>query len=97
MTDAERKLWRALRLRQLGNAKFRRQAPIGPYIVDFVSFERRVIVEVDGGQHAAQAGKDARRTDFLNAEGFRVIRFWNNEVLENFDGVLDRLAQVLNE
>ncbi len=80
-TDAERLLWRHLRLRQLGGYKFRRQQPLGPYIVDFVCLAKRLIVEVDGGQHAEQAEEDAQRTAWLEAQGFRVLRFWNTEVL----------------
>ncbi|MDP6389070.1 MAG: DUF559 domain-containing protein [Alphaproteobacteria bacterium] len=88
-TEAEKRLWRILRSRQFLNAKFRRQQPIGPYIVDFVSFEKRFVVEVDGGQHAED---DSARTLYLQSSGYRVIRFWNNEVLENIDGVLHTIA-----
>jgi very-short-patch-repair endonuclease len=90
MTDAERKLWRALRARNVG-AKFRRQAPLGPYVVDFVCFESKVIVEVDGGQHADNA-KDAIRDRYFSDRGYRVLRFWNNDVLRNLDGVLISIA-----
>ena len=86
-TDAERKLWRILRLRQLNGVKFRRQQPLGSYIVDFVSFEAKLIVEVDGGQHAEDKKYDLQRTEWLGSEAFRVMRFWNNEVLENLDDV----------
>jgi crossover junction endodeoxyribonuclease RuvC len=89
-TDAEQVLWRHLRNRQ-AEAKFRRQQPIGPYIADFVSFEHRLIVEVDGGQHATSA-TDPVRTAFLERAGFRVVRFWNNDVLANIEGVLARVA-----
>jgi very-short-patch-repair endonuclease len=93
-TDAERKLWFLLRDRRLDGIKFRRQVLLGPYILDFVCFERRLVVEVDGGQHAdSQADKvrDAR----LQAEGFRVVRYWNTDVLRNSDGVLaDLLVQL---
>lgn len=75
MTDAERRLWQKLKRRQIAAVKFRRQQPIGPFIVDFVCFERRVIVEVDGGRHADQAAYDERRTCWLEAQGYRVLRF----------------------
>jgi very-short-patch-repair endonuclease len=86
MTDAERKLWRALRARGAG-VKFRRQAPLGPYVVDFVSFESRIIIEVDGGQHA-DSEADRMRDRYFESRGYRVLRFWNNDVLSNLDGVL---------
>lgn len=96
MTDAERRLWGRLRNEQLG-ARFRRQAPIGPYIADFVCFAQRLVIECDGGQHAepVQAAHDGERTAFLEDAGFRVLRFWNNEVLGNLDGVVERITQVL--
>jgi very-short-patch-repair endonuclease len=96
MTDAERRLWQGLRERQTG-ARFRRQAPIGPYIVDFVAFDQRVVVELDGGQHAepGQAAHDRARTAFLEAQGFNVLRFWNNDVLGNTQGVLERILEAL--
>ena len=80
MTDAERALWRCLRMRQLDGFRFRRQWPVGPYVVDFACLSARLVVEVDGGQHADADG-DARRDAFLRGRGFRVLRFWNNEVL----------------
>src|SRR2546423_14994083 len=86
-TDAERKLWFALRDRRLGGFKFVRQEAIGPFIADFVCRDRRLIIEVDGGQHAESA-KDAARDAYLAGENYRVIRFWNNDVLTNRDGVL---------
>src|SRR5437899_1689174 len=82
MTDAERKLWSALRSRQMEGAKFRRQQPIGPFIADFVCQERRLIIEADGGQHA-ESSTDDRRTAFLESKGYRVLRFWNNDILQN--------------
>ena len=94
MTDAERLLWRHIRDGQLG-VKFRRQQPVGNYIVDCVSVENRLIVEVDGGQHAEQQEYDAKRTAFLESEGYRVLRFWNNEVLENIEGVVQMIQSVL--
>ena len=86
-TDAERRLWQELKRRQIAGVKFRRQQPIGPFIVDFVCFERRVIVEVDGGQHAEQLHQDEQRTRWLEAQGYRVLRFWNNDVLANTEDV----------
>ena len=96
-TDAEKLLWQNLRARQLGGAKFRRQTPIGPYIVDFVSFEHKLVVEIDGGQHNASAERqhDTKRTAWLESQGFRVLRFWNNQVLTNLEGVLERTLQEL--
>ena len=86
-THAERLLWRHLRTKQLEGYKFRRQEPIGNYIVDFVCFEKRVIIEVDGSQHQTEKGKDRKRDQWLKRQGFRVLRFWNNEVLNNLEGV----------
>jgi very-short-patch-repair endonuclease len=94
MTDAERKPWFALKDRRLQGAKFRRQAPVGPFIADFVCFDARLVVEVDGGQHAGSA-RDARRDGWFAANDFRVLRFWNNEVLSNLDGVLTSIAAQL--
>ena len=93
-TDAERRLWRRLSRRQLEGFKFSRQMPVGPFICDFFCRERKLIVELDGGQHANSAG-DAIRTAFLEAEGYRVIRFWNNEVLGNMDGVRTAIGEAL--
>ena len=84
-TDVEAKLWSRLRGRQIADAKFRRQYPIGHFIVDFCRFEQHLVVELDGGQHAEAGTLDQRRTDFLVSEGYRMLRFWNNEVLENSD------------
>ena len=93
-TDAERLLWRELR-EALPMAKFRRQSPVGPYIADFLSFGHRLIVEVDGGQHDLNAARDAVRTVYLEAQGYRVLRFWNNDVLRNLDGVLHVISAAL--
>jgi very-short-patch-repair endonuclease len=93
-TDAERRLWRHLSRRQLHGFKFSRQMPVGPYICDFLCRDRKLVIEVDGGQHA-DSKRDDIRTDFLEAEGYRVIRFWNNDVLENMDGVLQTIAEEL--
>ena len=86
-TEAEQALWKHLRMRQVFGHKFRRQQPIGHYIVDFVSFERRVIIELDGGQHSRQVAYDSKRTAWLEAKGYRVLRFWNNQVLEDVEAV----------
>lgn len=95
VTDAEKKLWAQLRGRQLCGAKFRRQHPIGPFIADFCSVERRLIVELDGGQHAEHVTSDNARTQFLESHGYRVLRFWNHDVLTNLAGVLERICEVL--
>ncbi len=87
-TDAERKLWSYIRAKKLEGFKFRRQQPIGNYIVDFICLEKRLIIELDGGQHAIDREKDIERDRWLNNEGFHVIRFWNNDVLDNHEGVL---------
>ena len=94
-TDAERKLWAILRNRQLTGYKFRRQVPMGSYIVDFVCFEKNIVVELDGGQHQAQHGYDGNRTQWLQSAGFRVIRFWNNQVLSETDGVVQAILATL--
>jgi very-short-patch-repair endonuclease len=86
-TDAEAKLWRHLRSRQLAGCKFVRQEPIGPYICDFVCRERRLVIEVDGSQHADSAA-DKARDAWLASRHYQVLRFWNNDVLTNIDGVL---------
>ena len=87
-TDAERLLWRHIRGKQLEGMKFRRQEPIGSYIADFVCFEKRIIIEVDGGQHAVEKEKNATRDVWLREQGYAVFRFWNHEVLQNIEGVL---------
>ena len=93
-TDAEAKLWGVLRSRQLNGFKFRKQVEIDGYIVDFLCAERRLIVEVDGGQHSPEG--DGRRTTYLEKQGFRVIRFWNNDVLQNLDGVWASIEAALD-
>ncbi|MFE8072500.1 endonuclease domain-containing protein [Marinobacteraceae bacterium S3BR75-40.1] len=90
MTDAEHLLWRHLRAHRLNGQKFRRQQPIGPYIVDFVHFGAGLVVEADGGQHNENA-KDQQRDYWLRAEGFRVLRFWNDEILKNTETVLEAI------
>jgi very-short-patch-repair endonuclease len=95
-TKAERVLW--LRLRHdiaLAGSHFRRQALVGPFIVDFVSRKARLVIELDGGQHDEQHIADARRTRQIEASGYRVLRFWNNDVLENIDGVLAEIQSAL--
>jgi very-short-patch-repair endonuclease len=87
-------MWRLLRDRRLGGAKFQRQVPIGPFVADFASIEHRLIVELDGGQHA-ESPSDIRRDDFLVAAGWRVLRFWNNDVMKNREGVLERIQKQL--
>jgi very-short-patch-repair endonuclease len=89
-TKGERKLWWHLRHRlALPTSRFRRQVHLGRYIVDFASHGLKIVIEIDGGQHATQHKQDAMRTKFLESEGYRVLRFWNNEVLDNIDGVLE--------
>jgi very-short-patch-repair endonuclease len=95
MTDAERKLWYALRDRRFASYKFRRQVPIGPFIADFICYDARVVIEVDGGQHA-ESICDTRRDQWFTAHGFAVRRFWNNDVLKNLEGVLLSLLGTLH-
>jgi very-short-patch-repair endonuclease len=95
MTDPERLLWGRLRRRQLGALRFRRQFPLGPYIADFFCLRARLVVELDGSQHAERAVEDAARTRWLESQGFKVIRFWNQEVLQNLEGVLETIASHL--
>ena len=95
LTNAERVLWKQMRMRQIGGYKFRRQQPIGKYIVDFVNFEKRVIIELDGGHHSQQVNYDSTRTAWLEAEGYRVLRFWNNQVLEEIEAVKEVILNVL--
>ncbi len=95
LTDAERKLWAHLRLRQIEGCKFRRQRPIGPYIVDFVCLERRLVIEVDGSQHMQRASLDARQDAWLASLGFRVLRFWDNQVLNEMAAVTEAIAEAL--
>ena len=96
-TDAEKRLWARLSARQVAGTRFNRQFPIGPFICDFVSRGARLIVEVDGGQHAINTEADARRTAYLKAQGYRVIRFWNNDVLGNTDGVVETIERILSD
>lgn len=96
MTDAERKLWGALRGRRFLAFKFRRQAPIGPYVADFVCLQSKLLVEVDGSQHA-ESSHDAARDVWFAERGYRTLRFWNPDVLKNLDGVLESIAAALAE
>jgi very-short-patch-repair endonuclease len=95
MTDAEHRLWYRFRAHRFDGIKFKRQVPLGRHIVDFVCFERRVVIEVDGGQHADDPN-DAARDDWLRGEGFVVLRFWNTDVLKRTDVVLEEIAKALS-
>jgi very-short-patch-repair endonuclease len=97
LTDVENKLWSQLRGRQLSGVKFRRQHPIGPFIVDFCCVERGLVVELDGSQHAERSATDERRTRLIERFGYRVLRFWDNEVLSNLYGVLERISEALED
>ncbi len=94
-TDAERELWMHLRSRQLGGYKFRRQYVLGVYIVDFVCLGKRLVVEVDGGGHSEQVNYDAQRSEWLESQGFKVLRFWNNQVLRETEIVKEVIAEAL--
>ena len=94
-TDAERRLWSRLRNKQLEGARFRRQVPIGKYVVDFYCHAARLIIEIDGGQHSDRQAQDAARTQDIERLGFLVVRFWNNDITENIDGVLERIRAYL--
>jgi len=87
-TDAERLIWYHLRARRFGGLRFRRQQPLGQYIVDFVCMERRLVIELDGGQHAVDERHDRLRDQWLTEQGFKVLRYWNNDVLKNTEAVL---------
>ena len=96
MTDAEKRLWQWLRQPPFKDQHFRRQATIGPYFADFASHQLRVVVEVDGGHHDGNT-HDQIRTRYLEAKGYRVVRFWNNDVLENTEGVLSAISAVIED
>ena len=96
LTNVERLLWKQLRLRNVDGHKFRRQHPIGPFIGDFACIERRLVIELDGGQHAENAVYDQERDAWLRSHGWRVLRFWNNDVLEQSDAVLDAIFEALD-
>lgn len=92
-TDAERVLWQAISARKVSGIRFNRQVPVGPFICDFVARSLGLVIEVDGGQH--EDAVDAERTRYIEAQGFRVIRFWNNDVLGNLDGVIEDIMRVV--
>jgi len=95
LTDAERLLWRHLRNRELGGWKFKRQYPVGPFIVDFICLEKNVVIEVDGGQHAEDEESDLQRSTYLKKMGYRLFRFWNNQVLRETEAVLEAIFATL--
>ena len=92
-TEAELTLWKQICRRQLGGYRFRRQQPLGPYIADYVCFEKRLIIELDGGHHSDKTAQDSERTTWLESQGFRVLRFWNSQVM----GEIDAVKQVIFE
>lgn len=94
-TEAESRLWYQLRAHRFMNLKFKRQKPMGHYIVDFVCLEHQLIIELDGGQHADQVEYDKARDDYFNIEGFTVLRFWNNEVMQEMEAVLGKIQDVV--
>ena len=94
--EAEKLMWRLLRNRALRGTKFRREHPVGPFIVDFVCLSHRLVIELDGGQHAKETRRDERRTALLSGRGYRVLRFWNHDVLRNSEGVLTVIAEALS-
>ncbi len=96
-TDAEQAIWRLVRAKQIEGLKFRRQHPIQPYIVDFICPEKKLVIELDGGQHADNEAVvyDKKRTKFLESKGYTVVRFWNNEVINNIEGVYEVILQHL--
>lgn len=96
MTDAERKLWFALRDRRFDAFKFRRQVPVEPYIADFLCYDLRLVLEIDGGQHV-ESDHDVGRDNWFSRNNFRVVRYWNHDVLKDLEGVLTNLAGVLAE
>ena len=96
LTDAERRLWLYLRQRQINGFLFRKQCPAGPYVADFACLQAKLIVEVDGGQHADSA-TDAARDAWFAAHGYRTLRFWNNDVLQNTEGVITMIAAALGQ
>ena len=93
-TEAEKLLWNHLRAKQMHGLRFRRQEPIGRYIVDFLCYEVRMVIEVDGGQHCAAKARDNERDDWLKNQGFNVLRFWDNAVLTNIEGVLEVIRKI---
>jgi adenine-specific DNA-methyltransferase len=97
LTEAESALWKHIRYRRLKRHKFRRQAPIGQYIVDFACFEKGLIIEIDGGQHSDQVAYDSERTQWLGSQGFRVLRFWNDQVLREIEAVKAVVLEALED
>ncbi len=97
MTDAELRLWMRLRREQLPGFRFRRQVPVGPYVVDFACLKAHLVVEVDGSQHAQALEHDQRRTAWLGSQGYRVLRFWDNDVLLQTDGVVESIYAALKQ
>ncbi len=95
-TDAEKLLWKHLKSKRLTDTEFRRQQPIGNYIVDFVSFDEKLIVELDGGQHFEDKKRDQKRDNWFIGEGFKVLRFWNNDVLRNTECVLETIMKEIS-
>jgi very-short-patch-repair endonuclease len=95
MTEAEKRIWFRLRAHRLNGASFRRQFPIGSYIIDFACLDARLIVEIDGGQHG-ESQRDRVRDAWLASKGFTILRFWNNDVLSNTNGVIERIVEALN-
>ncbi len=96
-TPAEQHLWYHLRANRFMGLKFKRQKPLGPYVVDFICLERGVVIEVDGGQHGDDVAYDRRRDQWLASQGFIVLRFWNHDVLNQTEGVLERIRQGVEE
>lgn len=96
-TDAELRLWYHLRGHRFLGIKFKRQKPVGPYIVDFIAVDKGLVIEIDGGQHVDSQMRDAARTAFLEAQGYRVVRFWNDDVLARTDQVLEQIRVALDE
>jgi very-short-patch-repair endonuclease len=98
VTDAERKLWQRLRALETDGSHFRRQATIGPYFADFACHARKLVIELDGGQHGVEAHSvaDSKRDAYMRANGYRVLRFWNNDVMQDADGVLEVIAEALS-
>ena len=94
-TDTENYLWLFLRNRQLEGVKFRRQEPMGRFIVDFVSYETKIVIELDGGQHSSNKEKDSERDVWLKTQGYEILRFWNNDVFKNKNGVLEVIRKAI--
>jgi very-short-patch-repair endonuclease len=97
LTDAEKRLWSQLRSKQLFGMKFRRQHPIGPFIVDFVCLEKKHVIEVDGGQHSKGSDKDLKRDEWLASEGYKVLRYWNDDVLKETKSVLEDVLSKIGD